>query len=154
MVQENAITIDINDEYSDDVSEDRLREIVDITLLEEQVAGPVEVEIVVTDDEEVRQLNSQYRGLDETTDVLAFALTEGSEDGFILPPEISEQLGNVIISYPKAVEQAQEAGHSPDKEMAILLVHGVLHLLGYDHIEDDDARVMQERERIIMGRVS
>ena len=114
-------------------------------------AGSTELSVVITDDATVRELNSRYLGLDELTDVLSFGLGETDDAPFALPPGEAPSLGEVIISYPTVVRQAEEQGHSVEAEVAHLLVHGVLHLLGYDHSEAEDERVMREREEEILA---
>ena len=114
-------------------------------------AGPTELGVVVTDDATVRELNRRYLGVDEPTDVLSFGLGEKDDAPFALPPGEAPSLGEVIISYPTAVRQAEEEGHSVEAEVAHLLVHGVLHLLGYDHSEAEDERRMREREGEILA---
>ena len=125
------------------------------------VEGQGEVSLLITDDETVRSLNAEYRGLDETTDVLSFSAEhaghwEGPEDGpehqpadydFILPPGTPTPLGEIIVSWPQARRQADERGVSPAEELAHLVIHGALHLVGYDHVEPDEAFMMQARER-------
>ncbi len=124
------------------------------------------VSVVFAGDEVVRDLNREHRGLDETTDVLAFSFAHEGEyygepdgrvpvdemPGFALPPGEPEPLGEVIVSYPQAVRQAAEAGRTVRVELAALLAHGVLHLLGYDHMEPDDEAVMKALEdRVLSG---
>jgi probable rRNA maturation factor len=104
--------------------------------------------VLITDDEAVRRLNAEYAGEDETTDVLAFSLREG--EVFVSPDGVM-RLGEVIISYPTASRQAAEAGRLVDEEMAHLLVHGILHLLGYDHVEPEEERVMRGREAELLA---
>ena len=113
--------------------------------------------VVITDDETVAELNKTHRGLDETTDVLSFSYTRpGAYYGadaqksepepagdFILPPEFEPDLGEIVISYPQAQRQASGAGHTVEKELAVLLAHGILHLLDYDHGEQDEAAEMR-----------
>ena len=118
-------------------------------LASESAASPSELSIVVTDDGTVRELNRRYRGEDTPTDVLSFGLDEHS--GFALPPGSARQIGEVVISYPTAVRQAMAAGHAVDAELAHLLVHGVLHLLGYDHERPAQARAMRVREDALLG---
>lgn len=93
--------------------------------------------IVVTDDEQVRALNRAYRGVDAATDVLSFAAQEGDSLPGALPPELAaelqENLGDIFIAYPYAAAQAERYGHSMAAELQLLVVHGCLHLLGYDH---------------------
>ena len=114
-------------------------------------AGPTELGVVVTDDATVRELNSRYLGVDEPTDVLSFGLGEEDDVPFALPPDEAPSLGEVIISYPTAVRQAEEEGHGVEAEVAHLLVHGILHLLGYDHSEAEDERIMRRREDEILA---
>jgi probable rRNA maturation factor len=114
-------------------------------------AGPTELGVVISDDATVRELNRRYLGVDEPTDVLSFGLGEVDDAPFALPPGEAAPLGEVIISYPTAVWQAEEQGHSVEAEVAHLLVHGVLHLLGYDHLEAEDERVMRRREEEILA---
>jgi len=113
-------------------------------------ADPTELGVVVADDATVRELNRRYLGVDEATDVLSFGLGEKGDAPFALPPGEPASLGEVIIAYPTAVRQAEEQGHSVEAEVAHLLVHGILHLLGYDHMEAEDERVMRRREREIL----
>jgi rRNA maturation RNase YbeY len=109
-----------------------------------------EVSVVVTDDSTVRDLNLCHLGLDEPTDVLSFPL--GRSEDFVAPPGGSNNLGEVIIAGPTAERQAAQAGHSLADEAAHLLVHGLLHLLGYDHLSADDQRRMRSREETLLGR--
>ncbi len=125
------------------------------------------VSIVIADDATVRDLNSRYRGLDENTDVLSFAfghqgeyygeagpVYELSDDaGFVTPPGAVSGLGEVIVSYPQMARQAQESGHSLEREMAHLVAHGVLHLLGYDHMEAEDEAIMKAKESNVLAQV-
>jgi probable rRNA maturation factor len=119
-------------------------------LTAEDVA-PTELGVVVSDDATVRELNRRYLGVDEPTDVLSFNLGEEGDEPFALPPGEAAPLGEVIISFPTADRQAEEQGHSVQAEVAHLLVHGVLHLLGYDHLEAEDERTMRQREEEILA---
>lgn len=126
---------------------------IDVVTLAERVLAAESVDeselgILVTDDEQVRELNRKYAGEDEATDVLSFSLLEGEE--FVSPDGVT-RLGEVIISYPTAERQASEAGHSVADEVSHLLVHGILHLLGYDHAEPDDEQKMRAREDELLG---
>jgi probable rRNA maturation factor len=116
----------------------------------EGVAPPAELGLAVSDDATVRDLNRRFRGEDQPTDVLSFGL--GGDDSFVTPANSPQQLGEVIISYPTAARQAKEAGHAIDEELAHLFVHGILHLLGYDHERPADARRMLAREEALLGR--
>ncbi|MCL4351885.1 MAG: rRNA maturation RNase YbeY [Firmicutes bacterium] len=106
-----------------------------------------EVSILLTNDEEVHQLNRQYRGVDRTTDVLSFAQREGE---FADPEDL--MLGDLVISVERARSQAEDYGHSLDREISFLTVHGILHLLGWDHqTPEDEARMMEKTEGILVG---
>jgi len=131
-----------------------VKKIVRQILKAEEVAPPYEVSLVFADSETVQQLNRDYRGVDEPTDVLAFYMLPQKEvdDSFALPPDGVTRLGEVIISYPQAVEQAREQGHSTERELALLVIHGILHLLGYDHEEPEEESKMRERERELLEK--
>ncbi len=131
-----------------------VKKIVRQILKAEEVAPPYEVSLVFADSETVQQLNRDYRGVDEPTDVLAFCMLsqKGADDSFALPPDGVARLGEVIISYPQAVEQAKEQGHSPERELALLVIHGILHLLGYDHEEPKEEAKMRTREKELLEK--
>jgi probable rRNA maturation factor len=105
-----------------------------------------EVDITIVDDEEIHQLNRDYRGVDRPTDILSFALDEDDED----EPELLEGqlhlLGDIIISAETATRQAEEFGHGLEREIVYLAVHGLLHLLGYDHMVEEDKVIMRAKE--------
>ena len=103
--------------------------------------------ILISDDEQLHQLNRQFLGIDEPTDVLSFPA------GHIDPDTHTTYLGDVIISYPRAVEQAETAGHPIEEELRLLAVHGALHLLGFDHDEPQDQARMWEAQEEILNRV-
>jgi probable rRNA maturation factor len=129
-------------------------------VLDAQDAGRnAEIGLVITEQEKVQELNKTYRGEDRSTDVLAFYMTTAGEqpesepDRFVSPPDGMRHLGEVVISYPQAVIQAQEHRHSINKELAILIIHGVLHLLGYDHENTQQKQEMSAREQIILSKI-
>jgi probable rRNA maturation factor len=126
-----------------------LRRLAVRVLRAEGVTPPAEVGLVAADDETLRDLNRRYLGLDEPTDVLSFSLEPAA---FVTPPDGVRRLGEVILSYPTAERQAQEAGHSVQEEAAHLVVHGLLHLLGYDHEERKGERRMRAREEELLGQ--
>jgi len=148
------IGIHVEEEFLVVVDEGWARRIAQTVLKAEGVAPPYEVSLVFTDSETVKQLNRDYRGVDEPTDVLAFHMLPQKEvdDSFALPPDGVTRLGEVIISYPQAVAQAKKQGHSPERELALLIIHGILHLLGYDHEEPEEESKMRERERDLLER--
>lgn len=107
----------------------------------------VEVSVSFVGDEEIRALNRDYRGVDKSTDVLSFPM----DDEFIIDNRI---LGDVIINTRRVMEQAEELGHSEERELSYLTVHSILHLLGYDHMDDEDKKEMREREKLAMKELS
>ncbi len=94
----------------------------------------------------IRALNAEHRGIDAHTDVLSFPLHDPSGAPFVVPPDQPKSLGDVVVSHPRAVEQAVAFGHSTDREVGYLVAHGVLHVLGYDHEEEADRSRMRQRE--------
>jgi probable rRNA maturation factor len=129
-----------------------------IVLCERPSAGPMTLAVHFVSDETIQALNAEHRNLDRPTDVLSFPLisaplqhsafedsVHGSER-FVIPPGEPTALGDVVLSYPRAVAQADEYGHSVEREVAYLVAHGVLHILGYDHEDSDDQQLMRQRE--------
>jgi len=122
-----------------------------------------QMSLLITNDDTVRSLNGQFRGLDEVTDVLSFSAnhpghwegeSEPPEDtggfDFVMPPGEPSPLGEVIVSYPQTQRQAEERGVPLEHELALLVVHGVLHLTGHDHMEPEEAALMQSKERVAL----
>ena len=110
-----------------------------------------EISVTFVDLDEIHELNKQYRGVDKPTDVLSFPQFYDLEEEI---PEVCEIcLGDVVICEQKAREQAEEFGHSFERELVYLFTHSVLHLLGYDHMEDDEKKAMREREEEIMKQI-
>lgn len=133
-----------------------LRGVAERTLVAEKVGAAAELGLVITSDDQVHRLNRLFRGIDEPTDVLSFATMEtkaGAFPGFIPPPDGLQHLGEVIIAYPQAVRQAAENGHSVEQEVALLVVHGVLHLLGYEHDAPECEAAMRAREAAILDGI-
>ena len=134
-----------------------LESVLEKILLAQDIDSKVELGLVIVDQEKVRQLNFSYLGEDEPTDVLAFAmLPEQSEENlvpFVVPPDDIKHLGEVIISYPQAVIQAEEHQHSVKREIAILMIHGALHLVGYDHDKPEPEHRMRAKEAEILGGI-
>ena len=126
----------------------------------EECEEKYEVSISFVDNEEMRSLNNEYRGIDNETDVLSFPmlefveeeLEEEDEDAEYIDEEIA--LGDIVISMEKALEQSEEYGHSFNRELAFLLVHGMLHLLGYDHEDKAAEREMFEKQEAILEEMN
>ena len=129
-----------------------------MALAAEGVEQPCEISVMLTDDEGIRALNRETRGIDRATDVLSFPLNELIPGAF--DPEDCERnmdtgalmLGDMMISVPRCAEQGEEFGHGYEREIMYLTVHSVLHLLGYDHVDEGEMKKqMREREKTIMG---
>ena len=122
-----------------------------------------EVNLLITDNDGIHEMNREYRGIDRPTDVLSFPMNEyevpGVFDGLeeqedAFHPETGElMLGDIVISKEKVLAQAEEYGHSVEREYAFLIAHSVLHLIGYDHIEEEERMVMETKQREIMKRL-
>ena len=114
--------------------------------------------ITLTNPENIQILNKQYRNIDNPTDVLSFPMFEKNELQELLKKgsnvSVQDILGDVIISIPKVKEQAQEYGHSFERELAYMLVHGFYHLMGYDHIEEKDKMQMREKEENVLSKLN
>ena len=146
-----SLHVQIEEPFVASVSPDWLRSVAQATLGRAGARPtPTALTLVVTDDETLRALNRTYLGLDEATDVLSFG---GEAPDFVAAPDGEFYLGDVIISHPRAQAQALAAGHPVEAELALLVVHGILHLLGYDHIRPDDGAVMWKQQADILSRL-
>ena len=153
--QQAEIDVQIAPDYAGQISAERLRAVARAVLRAEgrTGAGPAELTLVITDDDGIQALNRDFLGYDTPTDVLAFAAQEDSGP-FVAAPEAGAYLGDVIVSYPRAVAQARDQGHSPEQELNLLVVHGILHLLGYDHADDEGKAAMWARQDAILDGLS
>ena len=150
------INVLIDDELEDCPEASWLKGVVEEVLLAQRVGSSVELGLVITSQERVQELNRLYRGKDKPTDVLAFSAREeiGADfPPFVQPPDGVLHLGEVIISYPQVITQAEEHQHSVQREIAILIIHGVLHLLGYEHDKPELERQMKAREAEILSHI-
>jgi len=125
------------------ISPRRLRERADL-MLASLGRSRAELSILLCDDAVIHELNRDYRGVDRPTDVLAFAMSEG--EGAELSPDL---LGDVVVSLPTAAKQAHASGKTISSEVTMLVAHGLLHLLGYDHRDAEEERVMLEKTRVL-----
>jgi len=135
-----------------------IKKAVNMALEAEGVAVPCIISVMLTDDEGIRAVNSEFRGIDRATDVLSFPLNELEPGNF--EPDFCEtdfetgavMLGDMMISVPRCEEQGNEFGHGYEREIMYLTVHSVLHLLGYDHVDEGEMKKqMRSREKEIMG---
>ncbi|MEA1939755.1 MAG: rRNA maturation RNase YbeY [Candidatus Caldatribacteriota bacterium] len=136
------------------LSQQKNREIVKKILEILKVDKRTEVSILFADDKFIKKLNGRYRGIDKPTDVLAFCLQKGKEE--LEFPQVGEDnvLGDIIISTETAQRQADSLNHSIEKELTVLLIHGLLHLLGYDHEKEEDYKIMHEKENELLVNIN
>ena len=138
----NNYTIVDNNLYKD---YDYLYEVLDAALEHENVTNAI-FSVIFVEDEEIHSMNKEYRGVDRVTDVISFALEDNQD---IVYNEV-RMLGDIFICIPQMKRQAIEYGHSEKRELAFLTVHGILHLLGYDHMTEEDERVMFALQELIL----
>lgn len=133
-------------ELNSDIN-DIIEEVIKSVLLLENKSLNYEISVSLVDNQEIKELNKDYRNMDKETDVLSFPM----EDDFNLLDTII--LGDIIISIEKALEQSQNFSHSLYREISYLTAHSMLHLLGYDHMNDEDKRKMRQKEKDIMKEI-
>lgn len=149
---EPRLEVDVAPEFAGEVDRDLLTRVVCATLESQGITGPIELSVVVTNDARIQELNREYRGKDYPTDVLSFSQIEGP-DGFPLPSDAPRPLGDIVISYDRVRAQAGEYGHSQQRELAYLTVHGLLHLIGFDHEAEQDRQRMRAAEESALAEV-
>jgi len=154
------ISVLIEDDLAEHVSPSWLHGIAEMVLAAQGVSPDAELDLFITGQEQIQELNRDYRNKDKATDVLAFPMLDSAAAGeatnqpaFITPPDGVTHLGEVIISYPQAVIQAQEHRHRVEFEITVLLIHGILHLLGFDHEVPSAAAAMRARETEILEHI-
>jgi len=145
---DSAVDVQVAPAFAGVASEDRLRQVAEAVLRHEGSRG--QVTVVVTDDVGIQELNRDFLGIDAPTDVLSFGAQEAAGP-FVVAPEAGNYLGDVIVSYPRAAVQAVEQGHPAGQELDLLVVHGLLHLLGYDHATEAEQAVMWPRQDEILN---
>ncbi len=144
-----CVEIQVAESQAGQVDEERLRQAAIAVLTAENQPDGAELTLVITGDAEIQALNRDYRDTDAPTDVLSFPVQEG--EPFVLPEGEGGYLGDVIISLPTAAAQAVEQGHPVERELALLVVHGCLHLIGYDHAEEAEQECMWARQDAILA---
>lgn len=149
----------------DEEFQNKLEEVINFALKEEEVKVKAEISMLFVDNEEIREINNDTRGIDRATDVLSFPMLD-YEDKKVFKEMYKDKefnetfmdgeelvLGDIVLSLERALEQSEEYNHSFTREACYLVVHSVLHLLGYDHMEDEDKKVMRKREEEILGKL-
>ncbi|WP_047986322.1 rRNA maturation RNase YbeY [Ornithinibacillus californiensis] len=129
-----------------------IKGLLELTAKKEDVSNHAEVSVTFVNNEEIQVINRDYRNIDKPTDVISFALEEqvdGEMD--IVGEDVPIALGDIIISVEKAKEQAKDYNHSFERELGFLAVHGFLHLLGYDHMTEEDEKKMFQKQEEILG---
>ncbi|ADE71555.1 MULTISPECIES: rRNA maturation RNase YbeY [Priestia] len=148
-----SLVIDFIDE-TNEVSEEQQKELeklLEAAAIYENLQENAEVSVTFVDNDRIQEINHQYRHKNQPTDVISFALEEMGEDEMqIIGDELPRVLGDIVISIPKAHEQAEEYNHSFMRELGFLTVHGFLHLLGYDHETSEDEKEMFTRQKDIL----
>ncbi len=160
--------LEIHNFTQNEIKEKLFQKVAEIVLRTVGVKDRTEISLAIVGDGRMRKLNKMYRGRNRVTDVLAFAnksvipylakafprLKKGKDLEFVEPPDGIKRLGEVIICYSRAKKQAKRLGHSPEKELTILLIHGILHLLGYeDEKSEKQAEEMKEAEEKILAKI-
>ena len=151
------IEISYNQVENESNEEEIIQNVVNKVLELEGIKHEVDIYITLTNNEEIHKINQEYRDVDRPTDVLSFPMYEREEIQKLREEkqdEIEEILGDIIISIPKIKEQAEEYGHSYERELAYLTTHGMLHLLGYDHMIEEEKVVMREHEEAVLERLN
>ena len=157
----SSVHVAVDPAFTHQVKKAALRHAAQAAL--ESVTGKArgELTVYITDDARVHELNRTYRHVDAPTDVLAFRLVQDSavgpsDDGLPFDPlaEAAGYLGDVVISYPTAAEQSTAYGHSTDEELQMLVAHGVLHLLGYDHEQPEERKEMWRLQSVVLDRLN
>lgn len=149
-----------------DILSEELTNVIEFALKEEEVDIKCEVSLLFVDNEEIKEINKDTRGIDRETDVLSFPMLE-YEDKKVFKDLYKDYkfsqsdfdgeelvLGDIVLSLEKALEQSEEYNHSFEREASYLVVHSVLHLLGYDHMEDEDKAIMRSREEDILNKLN
>lgn len=136
---------------TDEIIKD-INNIIEKTLEVEKIKGNFEVSLSFVDEAEIKEVNGKYRNKPVETDVLSFPMLDEFEIRKLKEGKLRGQqlLGDIIISVPRAIEQAKDFNHSVRREICFLACHSILHLIGYDHMQEDESEKMQEKERLIL----
>lgn len=150
----HTIDVQLEEPFGSRVQPEPLRRAADLTLRHQDVEETCELAVVVSGDDTLRELNRRHRGVDAPTDVLAFPhQAKGPDFPFVDPPGFPHYLGDVIISFPRAEAQAEEAGNALLAELQLLVIHGVLHLMGYDDRSEPERTRMWRAQHAILDEM-
>lgn len=145
---ENYTNQSLTDEYKKIISD-----VIKYALTLENINSKPEISVCFVDNDKIKNLNKKFRSIDKETDVLSFPMIEFNNQPKDVLIKKNILLGDIVISLPKAFEQAKEYGHTIEREIAFLTAHGILHLLGYDHINPGDEKIMFEKQEIILSKI-
>ena len=150
MYEIEYIDIEKNKEY-----ENIIRETIKKYLENEKIENSkLYICITITNNENIQKMNKKYRNIDKKTDVLSFPMFEKEEIPKAVESQNEDILGDIVISIPQVILQAEEYGHSIKRELAYMIVHGFYHLMGYDHIEEEDKNKMRKKEEEVLGTIA
>ena len=142
------IKVNLINEFEFTFKEEKIvKKIVKTICKVEKVKGKHVVSIIIVDNQKIHEINKQYRNIDRPTDVISFAAIDGEET-------LPEEMGDIFISYEKIMEQAKEYEHSILRELAFLVTHGMYHLLGYDHMNQEDEKIMFAKQENILKSIN
>lgn len=153
---EELIEIEFRDIEENEEYEDIIKRVVETCYNEEKMQeANLSISIILTTPENIKEINTKYRNIEKETDVLSFPMFEKEEinEMILNKNNIPEVLGDIIVSIEKVKEQAKEYGHSFERELSYMIVHGFYHLMGYDHIEEKDKIKMRPKEEKILEKL-
>lgn len=162
-MEENNVQIEFWDEEENEEYIKLIKQVVKTCFeVEELEKTNLYLNVILTNPETIRKTNKQYRNIDKETDVLSFPMFEKTEIDKIVEEvniegkerNVKDVLGDIMISVPRVIEQAREYGHSTTREMAYMVVHGFYHVMGYDHIKEEDKIVMRPKEENILNKLN
>lgn len=145
---ENHTNQSLSDKYKKIISD-----VVSFALEVENIYSEPEIGVHIVDNEEIKKLNKKFRSVDKETDVLSFPMIEFGDEPKNVLIKKNILLGDIVISWPKVCEQAKEYGHTIEREIGFLTAHGILHLLGYDHISSEDEKIMFDKQEVILAKI-
>lgn len=156
LTQIQFVDIEENKEF-----EELIEKVVETCFREEMLLNTnLYLNIILTNPENIRRANKEYRNIDKETDVLSFPMFEKQEIEELIEKskvaklEVEDVLGDIIISIQRVEEQAKEYGHSFERELSYMVVHGFYHLMGYDHIKEEDKKLMRPKEEFILNKLN
>ena len=144
------LDIEPNEEYKELIN----KVLTECFRVENMLEYNLYISIILTNPENIRKLNKEYRNIDKETDVLSFPMFEKNEIDSLKNLNHEEALGDIVVSIEKVASQAEEYGHSFERELAYMVVHGFYHLMGEDHIKEEDKKVMREKEEVVLNKLN